>query len=202
MESEEIILLVALPAEAKPLIRAFGLQRQQPDGAFPCYSKDSICLILTGPGLRAAGDAVSFAMQRASTAPAFWINLGIAGHSQLAPGSCLLADKIKHPSTGREWRLQPPAGLTELIMGSLRCVDQPETGYAEAAGYDMESAAIAEALSENGLLPRLQVVKIISDNPLHPARGISARMVGDLIQAQLPLIEGLIKHLQQHAQAQ
>lgn len=202
MATEQIILLVALPAEAKPLIRAFGLLRQQPDGAFPFYINGSLGLVLTGSGEKAAGDATRFAIERSLNQPACWINLGIAGHSQLEPGNCLLADKIKHPSTGREWPLQPPAGLNELTTGSLHCVDQPETRYSEAAGYDMESAAIADALSDRDLLSRLHVVKIISDNPQHPARGISARMVGDLIQAQLPLIEGLIKHLQQHAQAQ
>lgn len=199
METEEIIFLVALPAEAKPLIRAFELRRRQPDGAFPCYVNGPLSLVLTGPGTQAAGDATRFSIGQSAAETAKWVNLGIAGHSQLAPGSCLLADHIKQPGTGREWRLQPPTGQTAFTLGPLHCVAQPETRYVEAAGYDMESAAIAEALSDKELLLRLQVVKIISDNPHHPARGISARMVGDLIQAQLPHIEGLIKHLQQHA---
>jgi nucleoside phosphorylase len=199
MSTDALILLVALKAEAKPLIRAFGLRRKQPDGAFPRYVNGPLTLLLTGSGTQAAGKATQFSLELSATKPFNWINLGVAGHARLAPGSCLLAERIKEIHSGEEWQLQPPDGMPDLIRGSLHCVTKPETNYLYTVGYDMESAAIADTLSKTGLLPRLQVLKIISDNPDHPARGISAKMVSDLIEAQLPVIEALISRLQPHA---
>jgi hypothetical protein len=202
MRPDEVILLVALPAEAKPLIRAFGLQRRQPDGAFPRYVSGPLTLVLTGPGDQAASKATTFALTSAASQPSLWLNLGIAGHGTLARGTCLLAEQIIEARSGRQRRLQPPAGAAGLTRGALHCVSEPQTGYTKAVGYDMESAAIAGVLSQQGLLPRLQVLKVVSDNPNHPATGISARMVNELIQEQLPAIENLIKLFHPDAQSQ
>jgi hypothetical protein len=202
MYPNEVILLVALPAEAKPLIRAFGLQRRQPDGAFPRYVNGPLTLVLTGPGEQAAGKATTYALTSVASEPSLWVNLGIAGHGTLAQGECLLAECIREISSGQEWCLQAPAVAPDFALSPLHCVPEPETGYAEAVGYDMESAAIARALSQRDLLSRLQVVKVVSDNPTLPAQGIGARMVGELIQAQLPTIKNLINRLRPNAQPQ
>ena len=70
MPADELVLLVALKAEAKPLIKAFGLQRQQPDGAFPRYRNGPLSLVLTGPGTEAAVQATRFALTLTGTSPA------------------------------------------------------------------------------------------------------------------------------------
>ncbi len=202
MSPDKLILLVALKAEAKPLIRAFGLQRLQPDADFPCYVNGPLTLVLTGPGPQAAGKATRFSLDLAATDACCWINLGVAGHAELSLGDCLLAERIIEDASAREWRLHPPSRTPGLRLSPLHCVAQPETDYAGTGGYDMESAAIADALSQLGLLPRLQVLKVVSDNPDHPARGISARMVSELIEAQLPVIQSLINRLCLNAQTQ
>lgn len=199
MSAEKIILLVALKAEAKPLTQALGLRREQPDGAFPRYINGPLTLVLTGPGAEAARQATRFALSLTDNEATAWINLGIAGHASLAPGCCLLAESVKEISTNQEWTLQPPDDLPEYVRGSVHAVPEPENDYTDDVGYDMESAAIADSLSQAGHLQKLQVLKIISDNPQHPARGISARIVSELIQAQLPLIENLISRLRSHA---
>jgi hypothetical protein len=192
-------LLVALPAEAKPLIQAFSLRRQQPDGPFPRYCAGPLSLLLSGPGREAAGDAVEYSQQLNPDGQCHWINLGIAGHAYLRPGSCLLADSVTDPQTGGSWRLQPPKDLPAATVAPLYCVAQAENRYAEAAGYDMESAAIVERLAKADALSRLQILKIVSDNPDNPSRQISAKMVRKLIESQLPLITTLISRLQNHA---
>jgi adenosylhomocysteine nucleosidase len=199
MTSTPIHLLVALPAEAKPLIRAFGLKRLPPDGEAPRYVKGALSLTLTGLGMEAAGSALASLYRQSEGHRRHWINLGIAGHARLEPGVCLLADEITDSHTGEQWRLNPIRDLPETTIGPLRSVREAETAFATTAGYDMESAAIARTLSKFGTLAKLQVLKVISDNPEHPSRHISGRMVSELIERQLPTLESLIARLQTHA---
>jgi hypothetical protein len=200
MSAVAIHLLVALPAEAKPLIRAFGLKRQQPDAAFPRYVNGPLTLVISGPGKDAAGSAAAFLQRLNGEGPQHWINIGISGHAQLEPGACLLAEDVTDTQSGRQWRLCPMSDLADTIVGPLRCVGEAERAFPVAAGYDMESAAIASTLSEFGALSRLHILKIISDNPSHPSRGINGRMVSELIARHLPTLESLISRLQAHAQ--
>lgn len=194
-----IHLLVALPAEAKPLIRAFDLKRLQPDRDIPRYVKGTLTLTLTGVGTEAADSVVASLHRQSENHRRHWINLGIAGHARLEPGACLLADEITDSHTGEQWRLNPIQDLPETTIGPLRSVRTPETAFATTAGYDMESAAIARTLSEFGMLSKLQVLKVISDNPGHPSRHITGKMVSELIEWQLPTLESLIARLQTHA---
>lgn len=200
MSDDNLYLLVALPAEAKPLIRAFGLKRLQPDGAFPRYGRGRITLVLSGPGRDAAGAAAAYTRGLRAESNTHWINLGIAGHARLRPGDCLLADSVRDATTGQHWMLSPTAGLPSTEIGPLHCVPQAETRFAQTAAYDMESAAIAQVLDEFNALSRLQVLKVVSDNPSNPSRRISAKMVGELIEECLPTLDALMRRLQSHAQ--
>ncbi|MCG7909573.1 MAG: hypothetical protein JAY82_07335, partial [Candidatus Thiodiazotropha taylori] len=56
-------LLTALPAEAKPLIKCFALQRHQPVDAIPLYKAEGIHLAVSGPGLKSIAPAVSYLQQ-------------------------------------------------------------------------------------------------------------------------------------------
>lgn len=201
MTTVAIHLLVALPAEAKPLIRAFELKRLQPDAAFPRYGKGPLSLVVSGPGMEAAGGAAEFLRQLNDDSSSYWINLGIAGHTLLEPGDCLLAENVCDAHSGQQWSLRPVPDLPDTTIGPLRCVREAETAFATAAGYDMESAAIASTLSEFDALSRLHILKVISDNPNHPSRRINGRMVEMLIERHLPTLESLIIRLQAHAQA-
>jgi hypothetical protein len=201
MSSDSLNLLVALPAEAKPLIRAFDLKRLQPDGTFPRYGRGAFTLILSGPGQDAAGSAAADMHELSPDTHSHWINLGIAGHAWLRPGDCLLADSVQDATTGEHWRLTPMAGLPATDIGPIRCVPQAETRFAQSAGYDMESAAIARVLDGVDALSRLQVLKVVSDNPHNPSRRINAKMVGELIEGCLPTLDALMRRLQSHAQS-
>ncbi len=201
MSSLLIHLLVALPAEAKPLIRAFGLKRSQPDNSPPRYANGPLSLTLCGPGMEAAGTATASLHALHGDSGCHWINLGIAGHARLETGSCLLADAVTDGHTEEHWVLNPIRDLPEVTVGPLRCVRNPESLFANCAGYDMESAAIARTLSGIGALGRLQILKVISDNPDHPSCRINGRMVRELIERQLPTLKSLIGRLQTHAES-
>jgi hypothetical protein len=200
MSSPPIHLLVALPAEAKPLIRAFGLKRLQPAGSPPRYANGPLSLTLSGPGMEAAGNAMASLQGLHGDSGCHWINLGIAGHARLETGACLLADAVTDSNTGEQWTLNPIRDLPATTLGPLRCVASAEHRYALCAGYDMESAAIARSLCQRGRLARLQILKVISDNPGHPSGEISAKMVSNLIERQLPTLKTLIQRLQTHAE--
>lgn len=194
-----IHLLVALPAEAKPLIRAFDLKRLQPDDSTPRYGRGSLTLALSGPGPQAADTAVRMLQRLHGDARCCWINLGIAGHAQLAAGACLLAEGVSDTLTGEYWALNPLRDLPATTIGPLRCVRETETEFGISAGYDMESAAIARALVGFGALSRLQILKVISDNPNQPNQRINGKMVNGLMEQHLPTLNTLIDRLQANA---
>ncbi len=200
MTDHSLCLVVALPAEAKPVIRALGLKRLQPDGAYPRYGRGAITLVLSGAGRDAAGKAVAWMASMSADDTAHWINLGIAGHAALQPGQALLADRIIDTATGERWTLKPFSGLPAIQIGSLHCVTQAETRFAEPVAYDMEASAIARVLDERNALSRLQVLKVISDNPANPSRRINARMVAELIEGALPTLQIMIRYLVSHAE--
>jgi len=188
-----INLLVALPAEAKPLIQALSLKRIQPDGPCPLYAGDGINLALSGVGRDAMTKAIHYLNDR-SEDKCRWLNVGIAGHATLALGESLLASSVIDTLSGRQWQLQPVVGLL-VNQGVLCCVSEPESVYAQAMGYDMESGGFALTLSTLGLLDHAQVLKVISDNPQQPAERINARIVSQLIGQQCHVIQSLIEAL-------
>ena len=185
-------LLVALPAEAKPLIRHLKLQRQQPDGDFPLYQRDAIQLLLTGPGKEAAYKATRYLHAIADTNDAlFWVNIGIAGHPNAAIGDALLMHCIHDQATGRVWSL-PTVPNLPLPQADLITVNEPADEYPENAVFDMEAAGMMAALSLYQQLDRAVVLKVISDNNSHPTSKINGRLVKSLLQNQLSTIDNLL----------
>lgn len=193
MSRHAINLLVALRAEAKPLIRHLALKRLQPDGPCPLYTGDGLNLAMSGIGRDAMERAIRYLHGR-SEEKCHWLNVGIAGHGSLALGESLLITSVIDAVSGRQWHLPQVAGLL-VSRGKLCCVSEPETDYAETMGYDMESGGFASTLSALGLLDHAHVLKIISDNPQQPAKGINARMVSQLIGQQQHVIQSLIEKL-------
>ncbi len=180
--------VVALPAEAKPLITHFGLEWQPPDDDFPIYRKGDITLIRSGVGKAAARQATR-ALLRFQQAEAVWINLGIAGHASRPIGDMILAQRILDEASQQRWEPapvpDPPCGLEPLTT-----VDRPEFDYRRPGAFDMEAAGFLSALDGGG-----HCLKIISDNRHHPGYGIKAKQVSQLVQAQLGHIEQLMQRL-------
>ncbi|MCU7843091.1 MAG: hypothetical protein KZQ93_04545 [Candidatus Thiodiazotropha sp. (ex Monitilora ramsayi)] len=199
MSDRHINLLVALPAEAKPLIRAFDLQRQQPDGAYPRYLSSHLSLTLTGAGAEAMRRGVEFLLSQQTATSTTWLNVGIAGHGTLPRGTCLLAEKVIDMDSGRNWAL---SASTDAVLPKypLHCVSEAESTYAENTAYDMESSGFVAGLESAGVLDRGQILKVVSDNPRQPSTQINGRMVGDLIQQAIPVLSSLMDRLHSHAE--
>lgn len=188
-----INLIVALPAEARPLIQRFGLKPPQNSCAFPIYAGEAIRLIRSGPGKTAARTAVE-QLRASFSEPDAWLNLGIAGHPYHPLGTPLLAHKITDRETGQSWKIAFPFPLpcetTELIT-----VDHPEKTYAASCAYDMEASGFIAAARRAARTDQVHCLKIVSDNPRSGYRQISGKKVEDLVEQNLELIDRLVRTL-------
>lgn len=196
MDSPQLNLVVALPAEAKPLISHFGLKRQQPDGEFPIYRAGSMALVLSGVGRLAATRATEYLFSiNHSDHPMQWLNIGIAGHPTRPIGEAIIVKRIIDGETNQEWALNfdfpPPCETEDLVT-----LEQPELDYQRPEAFDMEAAGMLGALSLLAPQAEAHCFKVISDNRDNPAQGISGRMVTALIKDQISTITWLIQQLQ------
>ena len=181
--------IVALKAEARPLLRHFGMTRSRGAGSMPIYTSASARARLTVSGV---GEPASSAAVRAAGTgrPVAFLNVGIAGHRDLEPGTPLMIHKVTGARDGSvhypAFPFSPPCRTDTLIT-----VAEPELDYPESCAYDMEGSAYfaaATAASGNELAHAL---KVISDNPRHPTSDLSAQAVEELVGAHLPLLDKL-----------
>lgn len=190
-------LVVALKAEAAPLIEHYGLRARTPKGLFAIYENDNTALTISGVGKTAAAAAVAYLHAvTGERQHAAWLNIGIAGHRDHPLGTLLLAHKITDAYANRHW--YPPQVLSSQIMPAkltsceLICVDAPEAGYTGTALYDMETAGFYAAACRCSTAELVQCLKIVSDNAQAPANTpgnpLKARDVEALVTAQLPAI--------------
>ncbi len=83
-----INLVVALPAEARPLIEFFRLKEKTTIGTFRMYRQEDMSLVISGPGKIAAAAATALLAGSNTTGKqAAWLNIGIAGHATYAIGT-------------------------------------------------------------------------------------------------------------------
>ncbi len=182
--------VVALPAEAKPLIAHFGLKRTQPDGEFPIYQNGSISLVRSGVGKEAAANATRFLLCNCNQRKGIiWINLGIAGHATREIGELILAEYTIDELSQQQWKISYPLD-SPCKLETLTTLSQPEFNYTRSGMFDMEAAGFLSALKGNGYC-----LKIISDNSRQPGHGIKAKWVSRLISKQLNKIDQLMSQL-------
>lgn len=189
-----INLVVALPAEAKPLINKMNLQRDQRNKRLPLYTGDGICLIITGPGASASAQGVHALQSLRPYAGTQWINVGICGHGSLDVGTPLLIDHIIDGQSGEKWSLLIPHPPTNRV-GSLTCVHEAQSEYATDMAYDMESSGFIEAVGTIHGSSCATLLKIVSDNPRNDTCRISGKFVEMLVQQHVGLIQSLIDQL-------
>lgn len=193
--SPNLFLYFALPCEAKPVIDKFKLKKNVNIHCFAVYSNDNLCLTVTGIGkaAMAAGIAYTQALFPSSNHP-IMLNIGIAGHQTHSIGSVFLLDKITDNDTGRRFypplAFNPPCPTYRLIT-----VSKPQTDYPNEALCDMEASAFYETATRFTTSELIQSVKFVSDNRSSPAQNIQPKMVSELIDARLSVIEGTLSEL-------
>ncbi len=191
-------LVVALAAEARPLIRHFSLTGPQEGEPFPRYRGEGLELVVSGIGKVASAAAVAWLEGRGGGGPRAWINVGIAGHRDRPLGEGLLADKVTDRASGRCWYPQlvfePPCETAQVVT-----VEKPELGYPGDELYEMEAAGFVESASRFATAELIQVFKIVSDNRGAPARRLPGRAVEALVRGRLGEVERILEESAQLA---
>jgi hypothetical protein len=184
-----IVWVVALAAEAQPVIERRGLRRAAEAATpWPLYlaAGGKEALVVCGVGRAAAAGACDWVHGRLGlTAATGWLNAGIAGHSSGPVGRALVAHRVIERSTDRAWYPPPLPGLA-LAGDTLYTVDRPESEYSQPGAYDMEAAGFLLATARLATAEAAQVVKVVSDSPEAPARELSRGRVSELIACRWP----------------
>ena len=185
-------LIIALPAEARPIIARHDLKRLGLQSGMPIYGGDRVRLAVSGPGKIPAAVATAFlGTELPLPSPCAWLNVGVAGHGSAARGSALLAHKVIDRDSGDSYHpaitFPFPGSTTSLVT-----VDEAETDYPEPCAYDMEASGFFYAARSFASAELVHCLKIVSDTPDDPLDQLSAEVVEALVQDHLDLLEELI----------
>ena len=179
-------LVVALPAEARPIAQALELTRFSGRGGYRIWESRQVWMVQSGVGREKAAAATRSLLELSPKAPdALWLNVGICGHGCRRVGELVAARWVLEADTGKSWTMAVPDALT-LPVVDLQTVDSPEGSYPEECGYDMEASGFVSAARSFSENERIFVLKVVSDNKDTPARGLTARKVESLVAESLP----------------
>ena len=191
-----INIVVALKAEARPLIRHYELHNRHPDSTFPVCLGKNMALVISGPGKAAAASATAClqGLTQGNKGNA-WLNIGIAGHATYAIGDGRIANRITEHATNRSWH-PPQVHNLDIATGKLLTVDSPENDYPVDALYDMEAAGFYPAACQFSSSELVQCFKIVSDNRQHANTKITAKHCEQLVGSKLNTINSLVETLE------
>ncbi len=194
-EANRINIVVAHPAEAKPLCAMFNLRAIAVSSPFRLFGNDAgVSLIVSGMGKVVAASATAYlAGLQAAFPTSVWLNIGIAGHRTAAIGTGLLAHKITDAATGSSF--YPPQLVRSQPTSEIISVDSPEQNYAQNAAYDMEAAGFYASASRVATIELVHAFKVISDNPQQPIAAFDISQVDGLISSQRNRLEELLRDL-------
>ncbi len=186
--------VVALGAEARPLIERYRLRREPDEHAFAIYRRDEVALAVSGIGKAASAAATSYLhLVTGAMRHAAWLNVGIAGHRQRPVGEAVMAHKIRDAASGRAW--YPPriavSPKSDGISDEVVTVDRPETKFGEAVAYEMEASGFYDTACRFASSELVQCLKVVSDGPGTKVAELTAAKVASLVERQLSAVESL-----------
>ncbi len=183
--------VVALGAEARPLVARLRLERIPGHRDFPVFSRGRTALVISGVGKAAAAAAVSYLHRSmGDESPAAWINVGIAGHRRRPVGEAVVAHRIRDLADRRWWdlpTLSPPICPSDEVL----TVDRPETAFRQPGAYDMEASGFYPTARRRAAGGPVHCLKVVSDGPGADLGTLTARRVGGLIEGRLATVEEL-----------
>jgi adenosylhomocysteine nucleosidase len=181
--------VVALQAEARPLVERFGLAAAG-EAPFPLYRGEDDWLIVSGQGKAAAAAATAYLHLAAGGVMGYaWLNVGLGGHGLRTLGEGVVAHKISDAASGVSWYPQividSPSPTVPLLT-----VEQVEEVYeSEAAGFFPTACRFSVA-------ELIHCYKVVSDNPdATLARRVTGVDVEVLIGRNLGKIETFARGL-------
>jgi len=195
--------VVALRAEARPLIDRYQLEaivagvagEPGDDGAFRCFHErdgSGRSLVISGVGKVAAAAATACFHEKPLDV---WLNVGIAGHRDRAPGELVRAHRITDTGTG-ERHYPTLLGLPHIDNEGVSTVDIPETKFASRDVFDMEASGFYQTALRFSTSELVQCVKIVSDNVDTGTDGLRVERVTKLVEQNLDAIDDVVAHLE------
>ncbi len=180
-----LIWMCALHCEAKPVIDFYRLKKNTDSNAFDLYQLNDIACIVSGIGDLNMAAACAWAASRFEHDNPCWINLGIAGHKSLTPGTTLLANQVYRKDNAQAIYTVP---LVEHNFTSACVISLPgeQTDYHPDAAYDMEAYAFLNSCRHFTMLELCASIKVISDNADNPPvrdKAHISQLFADNIQA-------------------
>jgi nucleoside phosphorylase len=195
-----LYLIVALPAEARPLAGHYKLRDKSASGPFSVFRNDTMALAVSGIGKLAAAAATAYLHGRLHRdGPAAWLNIGIAGHASRTLGDGVIAHRITDHASGQNWYPPQVLGLG-IVTDNLLTVDSPQLDYRDGLMYDMEASGFYQTACRCTTAELVQCFKVISDNRDQPATAVTANDCADLISSCLDRIDRVVDMLQSCAQ--
>jgi len=192
------LIVTALPAEARPLIDRWGMQRDTASHAFPVYHAhnrgEKTSLIICGTGKINAAAGCTHLYNLCAPQNALWLNAGIAGHAERERGEAFIAHSVEDASSGEKWYppiLFEPGCASEHLIS----VDKAGASYPAGAAVDMEASAFFAVASRCATTGLVQSVKVVSDNSRHCVEQITARIVSQWMDDAMDVFQRTISEL-------
>lgn len=188
-----IYWIVAIPVEAKALIRSFGL-KLSPDPYFPIYTSSDMALILTGAGKKAVISGLSYGIAKHPSPSPTFINVGMAGHKKAPLGEGYLIHKIYDPS---EEKAYYPA-LTfswQHPTQELYTIKGVENSYPHPCLYDQEGAFFFSTALRFTTAEKIHLYKIVSDHTKSPSFCLTKEKIIVYTEKNLPILQQLVFQL-------
>ena len=197
------LLVVALPAEARPLIDHFKLKTAETE-FYRVYRAGSVALVETGIGkLNAAGAtaATLVNLRQEQNITPVCINVGLAGAARPL-GTLLCAHSVVDQANGKKWFPQltwQSNQALQLPAIRIATVDVPEQRYTRDLAFDMEASGFYSSASKFTSLEFIQSLKVVSDNPENCISSINKSRAAELIGQHCSSIELVVTKLSELA---
>ena len=191
------VLVTALAAEARPLIRHFKLRKDDCPGGIPSYRSEDTCLVISGTSKVKAAIATTWILsQTPGMEDSVALNFGFCGcRDRTEPvGTLFLINRIRDVATGRTY--YPDILFRhDLMESSVSTHDRPvREERSDGTGtplVDMEASGFFEAAARFLPPERIICAKLVSDH-LEEGR-LSARGLERLIEARTAELEQIIE---------
>ena len=192
--------VVALRAEAHPLIEMYRLLPEDTPSTFPTFKQGDKRLVICGVGKHRAAAATSHLFETSEKKLLeVWLNIGIAGHRDRPTGSILRAHTVQNVSKSTIFH-PGLIGSERFETACITTVDQPETTFRSTDIYDMEAVGFFETAVRFSTAELVQCLKIISDNRASGIRGLTNKQITKLLEKKLLLISNFVTDLEELAQ--
>lgn len=183
--------VVALEAEAKPLVERYRLALDGDVRGFKIFRRDAVALVVSGVGKTAAAAATSFLHLAADgDRDAVWLNVGIAGHGTRTVGEAVLAHKVVDGASGRAW-YPPLAFKPPCATDQVTTVDRPQLDLESPGAFEMEASGFVATAGRFASAELVHCLKIVSDGPSTDLESLTPRAVRRLVQDRLGVVEAV-----------